>query len=741
MRRSSGLGAAVCALFFLFVLAPSAGAATFVVNTTDDLDPDGCTTAANGCTLREAFEDANASPGDDVVTLPAGHYRITHQQLGALRVDDMTQGNLELNGAGATSTIIDAEGLSGVIEVLLGSSFDVSGVTVTGGALCGCATGGGIAAEPDTSVTVSDSRLTKNSSIVGGGISSFGGDVLLSNVEVDHNLSIILGGGVAVEGGSLIVEDSYIHDNNTIAGSGGGIYSAAASECPPSECPESSGAALKGDPNPGLGGEFSVSNTTISDNSAAGDGGGIYFDAGTGEEMPPDSLSLRAEGDVPPGVLTNSTVSGNTTLGGGGGAVWVNDGSFDIASSTITGNQAFDDSPGGVFTAANPNEGNATSFKNTILSDNRAFGEVVNCDSQFFAALVDRGGNLEDETDCGFELEASNLDPKLGPLAGNGGPTPTHALRDDSPAIEGGVNDGAPSFDQRGGDRPPADGSAGATVDSGAYEAYSLADLSVEAKADGPDPVTVGGRLTYTIVIRNNGPDQVNGVTMADAVPAGVNRTEVGGVTGGGTCSSTFVCEWQQLAAGAVATATFHTTPTVAGIATNSANIGAVGITDPVPGNNSASAATQIVPAGTVPPAVAPSGERELDDSISVDLKAPKTVDLETFFKGITVTSSCTDELCIRKFREHASINTGATHIAGFNLTVSRTSLGYTAKKKVRLRPCLSGSTTGRRHRRCMKNLRAAAEKAAPFRVKIVVEAVDRAGNRDAKKVFLRVTP
>ena len=146
-------------------------------------------------------------------------------------------------------------------------------------------------------------------------------------------------------------------------------------------------------------------------------------------------------------------------------------------------------------------------------------------------------------------------------------------------------------------------------------------------------------------------------------------------------------------------------------------------------------------PAGTLPPATPPSGERELDDNATVNIKAPKTVDLETFFNGITVEASCTDELCIRKFREHAAINTGATHIAGFNLTVSRTSLGYVAKKRVRLRPCLSGSTTGRRHRRCMKNLRKAATKAAPFRVKIVVEAVDRAGNRDAKKVFLRVTP
>jgi hypothetical protein len=55
------------------------------------------------------------------------------------------------------------------------------------------------------------------------------------------------------------------------------------------------------------------------------------------------------------------------------------------------------------------------------------------------------------------------LDPLLGPLQDNGGPTLTHALLDGSPALDAGTSDGAPPTDQRGvpRDNPP---------DIGAYE-------------------------------------------------------------------------------------------------------------------------------------------------------------------------------------------------------------------------------------------------------------------------------
>jgi len=58
------------------------------------------------------------------------------------------------------------------------------------------------------------------------------------------------------------------------------------------------------------------------------------------------------------------------------------------------------------------------------------------------------------------------LDPRLGPLRRNGGPTETHALAPDSPALNTGDNAGAPATDQRG--RPRI---SGGVIDIGAYEA------------------------------------------------------------------------------------------------------------------------------------------------------------------------------------------------------------------------------------------------------------------------------
>jgi hypothetical protein len=68
----------------------------------------------------------------------------------------------------------------------------------------------------------------------------------------------------------------------------------------------------------------------------------------------------------------------------------------------------------------------------------------------------------------------SNTDPKLGPLADNGGPTRTHALLPGSPAIDRGNTDVCSAdpvggVDQRGVTRPQ-----GAACDIGAYESQSF---------------------------------------------------------------------------------------------------------------------------------------------------------------------------------------------------------------------------------------------------------------------------
>jgi hypothetical protein len=67
----------------------------------------------------------------------------------------------------------------------------------------------------------------------------------------------------------------------------------------------------------------------------------------------------------------------------------------------------------------------------------------------------------------------NNTDPKLGPLADNGGPTPTHALIG-SPAIDAADSSSCPSTDQRGAPRP-----SGLACDIGAYELVGASGMVV----------------------------------------------------------------------------------------------------------------------------------------------------------------------------------------------------------------------------------------------------------------------
>jgi hypothetical protein len=88
--------------------------------------------------------------------------------------------------------------------------------------------------------------------------------------------------------------------------------------------------------------------------------------------------------------------------------------------------------------------------------------------------VIDIGYNIEDTDTCGFgpaNGSMPNTDPLLGPLQDNGGPTWTHALLFNSPAIDAGDPVNCPPTDQRGVARPIDGDSDGAAVcDSGAVE-------------------------------------------------------------------------------------------------------------------------------------------------------------------------------------------------------------------------------------------------------------------------------
>jgi hypothetical protein len=130
--------------------------------------------------------------------------------------------------------------------------------------------------------------------------------------------------------------------------------------------------------------------------------------------------------------------------------------------------------------------GAGASLVNTLLASNRP------CNGS--GAIADGGHNLSSDASCAFTNTGSlNLtDPRIGPLADNGGPTLTFALLPGSPAIGAADSAAAPATDQRGYPRPAG------SADIGAYEfGFPPVLLAAQPTGRGAD-VSVSGRPGVT---------------------------------------------------------------------------------------------------------------------------------------------------------------------------------------------------------------------------------------------------
>ena len=175
--------------------------------------------------------------------------------------------------------------------------------------------------------------------------------------------------------------------------------------------------------------------------------------------------------------ITNSTISGNsadTSDYGGGGAIFVGS-TVTLTNSTLSGNSAND---GGEIYMAD----NAVTLISSIVANSPSGG---NCNGPY---ATDGGNNLDSDGSCGLNgpTDKNKVDPQLGPLQANGGPTQTMALASTSPAINAippGTNGCGTTIttDQRGVPRPEGFG-----CDMGAYE---YEELVYVANADS-GPVT-----------------------------------------------------------------------------------------------------------------------------------------------------------------------------------------------------------------------------------------------------------
>ena len=154
--------------------------------------------------------------------------------------------------------------------------------------------------------------------------------------------------------------------------------------------------------------------------------------------------------------MLDTTISGNTSDEEGGG-VYVND-AYDVGAefdnSTIAGNVS-NDYGGGIFSDADEA---GVILSSTIVADNQAPNEVPNDLSQgFIDPLVgfQLGFSLVETPSDATIIESpagSNqlgVDPRLGPLTANGGPTRTQLIAPTSPAVDAGTANALPT-DQRG---------------------------------------------------------------------------------------------------------------------------------------------------------------------------------------------------------------------------------------------------------------------------------------------------
>ncbi|MFT3863191.1 MAG: choice-of-anchor Q domain-containing protein [Solirubrobacterales bacterium] len=238
----------------------------------------------------------------------------------------------------------------------------------------------------------------------------------------------------------------------------------------------------------GPGVSWSVVDSTIEGNTATGYVGGLggktYGDGliegstiagniaaeGTGGT----ELAVETGGSV---ALRNSTIAENTTGEDGGGlAAFVEPGaSVGVEGTTIAGNIA-GSTAGGI---EYDGPAGALSLTDTIVAGNTAGSSGPDLESTdegpatAFSLIGDPSASMLSESVPGSDL--LGVDPQLGPLADNGGPTETMALPPTSPAVNKGG--GALTTDQRGDPRPvvypgvalaAAPGADGADI--GAYE-------------------------------------------------------------------------------------------------------------------------------------------------------------------------------------------------------------------------------------------------------------------------------
>ncbi len=322
-------------------------------------------------------------------------------------------------------------------------------------------------------VTLTGDTFTGNSaSALSGAIDNWAGGTVTVTDDTFTGNSAPSGGAIGNEWGTVDVSNSTFSNNTASTGFGGAI--------------------INENPNDDFYNSLSVVGSTISGNVAV-KGGGIA----TGG---PDTLSL-----------TNDTITGNSATGTGGGLY--GNGTTILSNCTITGNTA--SSGGGLYN----NGPFSATLTDTIVAGNDGGdgpsdiggSEAYPVTGSFNLVGTGGSGGLADGASGNIVL-TSLTDLGLAPLGDYGGPTQTIALLPGSPAIGAGTAVYGVTADERGEplDTPNPDigafQSQGFTLTPAVASTPQSADigtafadpLAVTVAANNPVEPVAGGVLTFT---------------------------------------------------------------------------------------------------------------------------------------------------------------------------------------------------------------------------------------------------
>jgi hypothetical protein len=473
----------------------------------------GATIANNQATGGRGGDHTGGAPGGDGGSAGSGGLYATGGSL------DISHSRIASNGA------TGGQGGDGYLTV------NSRGTYYTGGGNGGPGQGGGLYVNGG-SFTIATSTIDSNQAT--------GGSGGLGN----HNGTTSQGGGIYNQG-TLTVSNSILSGNS--AGAGGGIDNQGTLGVSDSIVSGNYASGFSGSGG-GInnGGTATISNSTLSSNTASF-GGGIENNQSHTLTISNSTLSdnhARQGGGIENGLgavtISNSTLSGNFAISTGGGID--NEGTLTVSNSTLSSN--FGGNGGGIWTAytypvtlanvtlaanrANGGGGLYVAQGSPVLHDTLVAGNFrgatgTNRDDVFGA--LNRGGDynlIGDGTGMSGLRNGvrgnlvgsayAPIDPLLGPLQDNGGPTQTMALLAGSPAIDAGDPNytGPPFTDQRGFARV-----YNGRIDIGAFEFQPVPLTLTNTGSSGP------GSLSQALVAATN-PAAVSDSTPAitAAIPA-----------------------------------------------------------------------------------------------------------------------------------------------------------------------------------------------------------------------------